>query len=83
MCIGKYGDVANLPKFPHGKGPEVFRGKVLHTMDYCKLDEEAARELMKGKKVVIVGFKKSAIDMAVECAEVNQGTDTSYHNQPN
>ncbi|XP_074580893.1 putative flavin-containing monooxygenase 1 [Curcuma longa] len=75
MCIGKYGDVANMPRFPHGKGPEVFKGKVLHTMDYCKLDEEATTELMKGKKVVIVGYKKSAIDMAVECAEANQGED--------
>ncbi|WOL02653.1 putative flavin-containing monooxygenase 1 [Canna indica] len=72
MCIGKYGDVPNLPEFPHGGGPEVFRGKVVHSLDYSKLDEEATRDLMKGKKVVIVGYKKSAIDLAVECAEANQ-----------
>ncbi|WOL01069.1 hypothetical protein Cni_G09782 [Canna indica] len=75
MCIGKYGDVANMPEFPRGRGPEIFRGKVLHTLDYCKLDEESSKQLMKGKKVVIFGYKKSAIDLAVECAEANQGDD--------
>lgn len=73
MCIGKYGDVAKMPVFPYGRGPEVFQGKVMHSLDYCKLDEDAATELMKGKKVVVVGYKKSAIDLAVECAEANKG----------
>ncbi|KAG1342587.1 Flavin-containing monooxygenase [Cocos nucifera] len=75
MCIGKYGDVPNMPAFPHGKGPEIFHGKVMHSLDYCKLDEEASKELMSGKKVVVIGYKKSAIDLAVECAEANQGPD--------
>ncbi|XP_031092327.1 probable flavin-containing monooxygenase 1 [Ipomoea triloba] len=75
MCTGKYGDVPRIPWFPEGKGPEVFGGKVLHTVDYCKLEEEECRELVKGKKVVVVGYKKSAIDVAVECAEANQGAD--------
>ncbi|XP_064966578.1 probable flavin-containing monooxygenase 1 [Musa acuminata AAA Group] len=73
MCIGKYGDVPNMPEFPRGKGPEVFQGKVMHSLDYCKLDEEAAETLMKDKKVVVIGYKKSAIDLAVECAAVNRG----------
>nr|GMD32163.1 probable flavin-containing monooxygenase 1 [Ipomoea batatas]GMD37091.1 probable flavin-containing monooxygenase 1 [Ipomoea batatas]GMD93642.1 probable flavin-containing monooxygenase 1 [Ipomoea batatas] len=73
MCTGKYGDVPRIPWFPDGKGPEVFGGKVLHTVEYCKLEEEECRELVKGKKVVVVGYKKSAIDVAVECAEANQG----------
>ncbi|URE08203.1 Flavin-containing monooxygenase [Musa troglodytarum] len=47
-------------------------GKVMHSLDYCKLDEEAAETLMKGKKVVVIGYKKSAIDLAVECAAVNR-----------
>ncbi|XP_008800513.1 probable flavin-containing monooxygenase 1 [Phoenix dactylifera] len=75
MCIGKYGDVPVMPVFPHGKGPEIFHGKVMHSLDYCKLDEEAAKTLMRGKKVVVIGYKKSAIDLAVECAEANQGSD--------
>ncbi|KAG0503653.1 hypothetical protein HPP92_003725 [Vanilla planifolia] len=58
-----------------GRGPEVFHGKVMHTLDYCKLGEDEATELMKGKKVVVVGYKKSAIDLATECAEVNKGAD--------
>ncbi|CAL9067630.1 probable flavin-containing monooxygenase 1 [Musa acuminata AAA Group] len=75
MCIGKYGDIPNMPKFPPGEGAEIFRGKVMHSLDYCKLDEDATKELMKGKKVVIIGYKKSSIDLAVECAEANRGED--------
>ncbi|GAA0154968.1 oxygenase [Lithospermum erythrorhizon] len=73
ICAGKYGDIPLIPKFPINKGPERFGGKVLHTIDYCKLDEEASTELLKDKKVVIFGYKKSAIDLAVECAQANQG----------
>lgn len=46
----------------------------MHSMEYSKLDEEGSVELVKDKKVAVVGYKKSAIDMAVECAEANQGT---------
>ncbi|PKI75364.1 hypothetical protein CRG98_004248 [Punica granatum] len=72
-CIGKYGDIPKIPAFPCNKGPEVFEGKVLHTTDYSKLDKEATTELLKEKKVVVIGFKKSAIDLALECAEANKG----------
>ncbi|KAK0571073.1 hypothetical protein LWI29_010585 [Acer saccharum] len=72
VCIGKYGDVARKLVFPANRGEEIFKGKVLHTMDYSKLDKEAARELLEGKKVAIVGYKKSAIDLAVECSQANQ-----------
>ncbi|TMW92736.1 hypothetical protein EJD97_012630 [Solanum chilense] len=75
MCTGKYGDIPNIPNFPHKKGPKEFNGQVLHTLDYSKLDQEASTKLMKGKKVVVVGYKKSAIDLAVECAEANQGPE--------
>ncbi|XP_057767713.1 probable flavin-containing monooxygenase 1 [Salvia miltiorrhiza] len=75
ICTGKYGDVPVIPNFPVNKGPEVFKGKVMHTLDYCKLDEAESTQLMKGKKVVVFGYKKSAIDLAVECAEANQGAD--------
>ncbi|XP_061369052.1 probable flavin-containing monooxygenase 1 [Gastrolobium bilobum] len=75
VCIGKYGDIPLIPEFQDSKGPEVFKGKVVHTLDYCKLDQEAATELLKGKKVVVVGFKKSGIDIATECAQANQGPE--------
>ncbi|KAL0346800.1 UNVERIFIED_CONTAM: putative flavin-containing monooxygenase 1 [Sesamum calycinum] len=75
ICTGKYGDIPAIPKFPQNRGPEIFKGKVLHTIDYCKLNEEESTQLLKGKKVVIFGYKKSAIDLAVECAEANQGPE--------
>lgn len=65
-----------MPSFPRNKGPEVFKGKVMHTLDYCKLDHEAATQLLRGNKVAVVGFKKSAIDLAMECALANQGNFT-------
>ncbi|KAH9305699.1 hypothetical protein KI387_010103 [Taxus chinensis] len=73
MCIGRYGDVPKIPSFPTSKGPEVFQGKVIHTMDYSALNKTQADELLKGKRVVVIGFQKSALDFAVECAEANQG----------
>ncbi|CAI9760545.1 unnamed protein product [Fraxinus pennsylvanica] len=73
ICTGKYGDIPVIPKFPQNKGPQVFQGQVLHTLDYCKLNQEESTQLLKDKKVVIFGYKKSAIDLAVECAEANQG----------
>jgi dimethylaniline monooxygenase (N-oxide forming) len=82
VCTGKYGDVPRMPAFPPGKGPEVFKGQVMHSLDYCKLSEEETVKLMKGKKVVVVGYKKSAIDLALECAQANQGTFT-WHILPN
>ncbi|KAE8735278.1 putative flavin-containing monooxygenase 1 [Hibiscus syriacus] len=75
VCIGKYGDVPRMPVFPPSKGREIYSGKVMHTMEYSKLDKEAARQLLKGKRVAVVGYKKSAIDLATECAETNQGAD--------
>ncbi|XP_047314022.1 probable flavin-containing monooxygenase 1, partial [Impatiens glandulifera] len=75
ICLGKYGDIPNMPVFPPNKGPEIFRGKVMHSLDYSKLDKSSATDLLKGKKAVVVGYKKSAIDLAYECAQANQGPE--------
>ncbi|KAG7612091.1 FAD/NAD(P)-binding domain superfamily [Arabidopsis suecica] len=72
VCAGKYGDVPRTPTFPVKKGPEIFKGKVLHSMDYSKLQKEKASQLLHGKKVAVIGFKKSAIDLALESALANQ-----------
>ncbi|XP_002298593.1 probable flavin-containing monooxygenase 1 isoform X1 [Populus trichocarpa] len=75
VCIGKYGDLPRMPVFPPHQGEEAFLGKVLHALDYAKLDKDAAHKLLKGKKVAVVGYKKSALDLAVECAAANQGPE--------
>ena len=74
VCTGKFGDVPRIPTFPANKGPELFKGKVMHSMDYCKLNKEEASHLLRGKKVAVIGYKKSAIDLALESALANHGT---------
>ncbi|KAF2621004.1 hypothetical protein F2Q68_00042163 [Brassica cretica] len=76
VCTGKYGDVPRIPTFPAKKGPEIFKGKVMLSMDYCKLEKEEALDLLRGKKVAVIGFKKSAIDLALESALANRGIYT-------
>eukprot|EP00252_Welwitschia_mirabilis_P008373 TRINITY_DN20174_c0_g1_i7.p1 TRINITY_DN20174_c0_g1~~TRINITY_DN20174_c0_g1_i7.p1 ORF type:complete len:429 (-),score=69.31 TRINITY_DN20174_c0_g1_i7:505-1791(-) len=71
LCVGKYGDLARIPAFPPNGGPEVFKGTVMHSMDYAAFDKDAAYGLVSGKRVVIIGEHKSARDLAAECAEAN------------
>ncbi|XP_056683267.1 probable flavin-containing monooxygenase 1 isoform X2 [Spinacia oleracea] len=71
LCLGRFSDVANIPEFPIDQGPEVFEGKVMHSIEYSNLENEKARDLIKGKRVTVVGFKKTALDIAMQCATVN------------
>ncbi|PUZ51468.1 hypothetical protein GQ55_6G189500 [Panicum hallii var. hallii] len=70
LCVGRYG-VAKVPKFPPGRGPEVFHGQVLHSMNYSRMAHADADELIRGKRVVVVGSGKSGLDTVAHCAEAN------------
>lgn len=52
LCIGRYSDLPNTPDFPMNKGPEVFDGKVLHSMN-----DDLAAELINGKRVTVIGLQ--------------------------
>ncbi|KAF4386327.1 hypothetical protein G4B88_003544 [Cannabis sativa] len=74
ICIGKYGDMPRMENTNNGEF-SAFSGKVLHSIEYSKLDKEAAHSLLNGKKVAVIGYKKSAIDLAMECVQANQGCE--------
>ncbi|KAG6424201.1 hypothetical protein SASPL_114615 [Salvia splendens] len=71
ICIGRFSGLPNIPKFAAGFGPEIFSGKVMHSMDYSAMDNAAAADFIKGKRVVIIGSGKTAVDTAFECAMAN------------
>lgn len=71
VCTGRYGDIPKMPTFEAGKGPEVFKGKAMHAMELYSMDKKQVDDLISAKKVVVVGFQKSAFDIAAKCAGTN------------
>ncbi|KAL8210647.1 hypothetical protein R6Q57_005084 [Mikania cordata] len=71
LCVGRFKDVPNIPNFAPGSGPEVFRGRVVHSSEYSAMDHDKAENFVKGKRVVVVGFQKQGLDIAMECSSVN------------
>jgi dimethylaniline monooxygenase (N-oxide forming) len=61
VCTGLYSHTPHIPKFP---GQERFGGRIVHS------SEVKTREILRGRRVVVVGFGKSATDLAVEAAAV-------------
>ena len=71
LCIGQFSGTPNIPNFPVKEGPEIFKGQVIHSMDYSNMADDTAFQFIKGKRITIIGSGKSALDTAVECARAN------------
>jgi dimethylaniline monooxygenase (N-oxide forming) len=59
VCIGLYSETPNIPKLDQR---ELFQGEVIH------VSELKSRDQLSGRRVVVVGYGKSATDAAVEAA---------------
>jgi dimethylaniline monooxygenase (N-oxide forming) len=65
VCIGLFSNRPHVPEFP---GRERFGGRVIH------VSELRTRDPLVGKKVVVVGYGKSATDAALESHAVARET---------
>lgn len=61
ICTGLFSNKPHIPSYP---GREGFQGEVIH------ISELRDREQLRGRKVGVVGFGKSATDAALEAAAV-------------
>lgn len=60
VAMGVYSHSTNMPRFP---GQDEFAGRIIHN------SELQSREQLKGQKVVVVGYGKSATDAAILAAD--------------
>jgi len=68
IATGMYSQVPNMPSWASTKGE--FTGDIIHSSKY--LDQSAA----SGKRVVVIGCGKSAIDIVISAAEVAKTAPT-------
>ncbi|KAK8786648.1 hypothetical protein V5799_023586 [Amblyomma americanum] len=63
VCTGHHG----IPFVPFVSGRDKYKGRVMHSRDYKYTDES-----LRGKRVVIVGFGNSAVDIAVDMSDMTE-----------
>ena len=51
----------------------------MHSMDYAAMNRSSAEELVKNKKVTLIGSGKSAMDLAALCANINGEYNLKQH----
>merc|ERR1712151_168048 len=71
-CVASTGMYSGNPHVPRHKGAESFKGEILHSCTF--LDKEQ----VKGKRVVVVGGGKSAVDNAVSAAKAGVSSTLLY-----
>ena len=69
VCTGLYSNRPHLPEFP---GQAQFAGEILH------VSAVQDRQQLAGRKVAVVGFGKSATDVALEASAVAAETSIVY-----
>jgi cation diffusion facilitator CzcD-associated flavoprotein CzcO len=72
FCVTCTGMYSGHPHLPQHKGVECFEGEILHSCTF--LDKEQVR----GKRVVVVGGGKSAVDNAVSAAKAGASSTLLY-----
>lgn len=72
ICSGLYG--GHNKNIPEAKGQGDFAGDIIHTHDYRD-------EKVKGKKVVVVGNGKSAVEVATFCSDAGAESVTLLSRQ--
>lgn len=71
-CVMSTGMYSSVPHLPLARGSENFKGEILHSSTFRN------REQVTGKRVVVVGGGKSAVDNAVSAASTGVSSTLLY-----
>lgn len=75
VCTGQFSE-KNVPEFPGREEFEAAGGRAVHSSEYTDPDE------VKGKRVVVLGFSKSATDIAVNAVKSGAAAVTIVYLEP-